>query len=217
METERWRQLRSLFSVPVGVVHFGEFDIDEIRTFAASYEYEGNDRSDQEKNWQSKSLAVLNDIPELKEFFTEEVNRFKDKVLACDSTPFAFTTSWFTKTAPGGSCEWHDHRNSWISGCFYLDGGEDWGPFAIEAPIGSKHSMLVMPDNWTEYNQQATTITPEPGLLILFPSNLRHRILWHHGNDMRYSLAFNTYPVGVFGSRDSVVSITVDDVDHELA
>jgi len=39
--------------------------------------------------------------------------------------------------------------------------------------------------------------------LYLFPSYLQHRIGKNEEDQVRYSLAFNLFPVGVFGKLDS--------------
>lgn len=199
------------------MAQFHDLDLSALYEHASSSPLENNDLSDHDRNWQSKSLSVLDDLPDLKERIRTEVEEYKNKILGCNSTPFTFTTSWWTKTDPGGSCEWHEHRNSWISGVLYINGGPKWGPFAIHAPLDYRPAILVSPDEFNEYNTQVYEIEPVPGRLILFQSNLRHRIFWHHGDSARYSLAFNTYPVGLFGNRDSVVSVTVDDVSLELS
>jgi len=210
------RGLDQYFPIPIGVARFYDLDLAELYNVAHHAPLETNDLSDHDRNWQSKSLSVLDDLPDLKERIRVEVEQYKDQILGCNSTPFAFTTSWWTRTDPGGSCEWHEHRNSWISGVLYINGGPKWGSFAVHSPLDYRPSILVTPDVWNKYNTQVYEIDPEPGMLLLFQSNLRHRIYWHHGDAPRYSLAFNTYPHGLFGNRDSVVSVSVDDIGLEL-
>ena len=47
------------------------------------------------------------------------------------------------------------------------------------------------------------SIKPEVKKMILFPSYLEHAILEHNEDTIRYSLAFNLYPVGEYGIGDS--------------
>ena len=58
--------------------------------------------------------------------------------------------------------------------------------------------------NCTEYQ-----IKPIDGLLILFPSEVHHKILKNNSNIVRHSLAFNIIPVGEIGSNDSYLNIEV--------
>ena len=50
------------------------------------------------------------------------------------------------------------------------------------------------------------TITPEDNDLILFFSQLRHKIMRNESTNDRYSLAFNTIPKGPFGEGDSFLN-----------
>ena len=45
-------------------------------------------------------------------------------------------------------------------------------------------------------------IPPSPGLLLLFPSDLKHKVNKSNDAKNRYSIAFNIYPKGEFG-RDT--------------
>jgi uncharacterized protein (TIGR02466 family) len=198
-----------LFPVPVSVSFLDSVDILRVRDLAVQSTMESSGYSNRDRNWQSSSLSVLDSMPQTRVAVEQEVLKFKNEILNCHDTDFAFTTSWFTKTSTGGSSDWHDHRNSWISGCLYLDEGEGWGQFAIEAPINAKHSLLVEPSSFNKFSGSMYTVNPVAGQLLLFPSHLRHRIMCHHGKGDRYSLAFNTFPVGLFGRRDSSIRVNV--------
>ena len=45
-------------------------------------------------------------------------------------------------------------------------------------------------------------------MIIFFPSDIQHKIAENKTNKDRYSLAFNFYPVGNIGVRDSNVKLT---------
>ena len=201
------RNEESLFPIPVALVQLG-VDIQAIRRHAESIEYIDNAASEDADNWQSASLDVLGTMPELKQILVDEVHMYKDRLLGCFSTDFAVTTSWLTKTGHGGSCQWHRHSNSWISGCLYLDGGDGWAPFQLQSPTPD-YGILVNPDFDNMYNGKVMNYKPAPGLLILFPSHMLHRIGPHKGAEDRYSLAFNCFPVGHIGNMDSSMTVSV--------
>jgi hypothetical protein len=80
--------------------------------------------------------------------------------------PLKLINSWFNISQPGSKLKAHKHEESIVSGAFYLSG---------KAP-------LVFPD---------ISITPYPGLLIIFPSDLIH-----HTNEeieQRMIISFNTH------------------------
>jgi uncharacterized protein (TIGR02466 family) len=95
----------------------------------------------------------------------------------------------------------HVHRNSHISGCFYLTEGSSINflnptleNFMFHNPPCNN---LDTPRSWKECN-----ITPFPGDLILFPSFLNHYVSPSLTNN-RISLAFNIVPKGLIGNQTS--------------
>ena len=58
-------------------------------------------------------------------------------------------------------------------------------------------------------NAQVNGITPKEGALILFPSYLTHYVPVNTGGD-RYSLSFNTFPSGSFGSKRSLTHVNLE-------
>ena len=53
------------------------------------------------------------------------------------------------------------------------------------------------------HNSREWIITPTDNFLILFFSQLRHKIMPNYSTEDRFSLAFNILPEGEFGTGDS--------------
>jgi hypothetical protein len=145
---------------------------------------------------QSTSTSVLNEHPEIKEVFIREVQKFLSGVLNmnCD---IHMTTSWFTKALPNEESHWHDHNNSWWSGCFY---------FHPNCKIGFRQDesqIFVKPSTYHNLNSSEMTFSPSVGTLYIFPSKTKHKGLINEMKINRYSLAFNFMPLGIQGHRDS--------------
>lgn len=157
------------------------------------------------EDWRGKSntdLYILDKHLEVKEQFENEMRSFLQEVMeyGCD---IKMTTSWFTKVEPNANNIYpHNHKNSWYSGCFYL---QDNCQIEFE---NINHTFCqqidVKPENNNSLNSISTLYTVHKGGLLMFPSQLIHRVLptvnW---NKTRYSLAFNVMPVGKVGSGDS--------------
>lgn len=109
-----------------------------------------------------------------------------------------FSNSWATKTNPTGFSQFHSHKNSYISGTYYME----------------KSSMLMLENfylnQWyfqpiINYNGKDKSnfmyinFLPEPKSIILFPSFLNHKVMPNETNKDRYSIAFNIIPKGEFG------------------
>ena len=109
--------------------------------------------------------------------------------------------SWVTKTEPNGHGNEHSHSNSWLSGVYYPEDNNQSGiRFSYENTIFNN-----VPKEFNIYNSHTWTLDSEKNLLIIFFSNLRHRILPNLSKQNRYSLAFNVMPKGDFGWGDSKI------------
>lgn len=82
---------------------------------------------------------------------------------------------WFNVMAPGDVtlAHRHDIADELLSGVYYLQAPPRSGDLVITAPAGPQ------------------TITPRPGLLVLFPSHWEHAVTPHRGRGIRLSMAFN--------------------------
>lgn len=155
----------------------------------------------------SSQLNILDSFPKQKKILFNVFNEYKNDSLKLDETDFVLTTSWVTKTSPGGYCQFHNHKNSVFSAVYYFDdifGGdiefESYGIFPNQI-------MLNDPSEWTLYNATRHRIKPHKGEMIIFPSYLYHRITENTSLHDRYSLAFNFFPIGAIGFKDSYINL----------
>jgi len=214
------RQIDGLFPTPVAVVDFEGYDVDQVLYACKSYkDWRPVDGSVTPMAFSSNDLSVLTEFPELKNLLMEEISRFGSSTLGYPDDCLQMTTSWFTKTLPGGSSAFHVHRNSLLSGCFYLDGGPDFAPISFLNKGSFDGGLLVDPVEPTIYHQNEILYDGKEGRLLIFPSNLPHRVCMHNAVVPRYSIAFNTIFTGSHGVGDSSVSLTLNDhkftVDRE--
>ena len=111
---------------------------------------------------------------------------------------------WANINSPGHANQLHCHPGSYWSGVYYPDPGgaeKRGGELLLEDPRYPMAHMTVpdlllrMPDREPMYSQFA--IRPEAGLLVLFPSWLRHSVRPHVGSRERISVAINLSLVGI--------------------
>ena len=81
-------------------------------------------------------------------------------------SPLKFINSWFNISKPGNKLKAHKHEESIVSGAFYISG----------------KTPLIFPD---------TSISPYPGLLIIFSSDLVHYT--EEETEERIIISFNTH------------------------
>ena len=123
---------------------------------------------------------------------------------------FRICDSWGSLINKDESIPPHAHRNSLISGCFYLS--SDNSNIYFENPLEEKwlflmerkernNNNLKNPQTWTSYS-----INPKQNQLILFPSWLTH-IIGESKVDGRISIAFNIIPKGLVGTPTTFINL----------
>ena len=87
----------------------------------------------------------------------------------------------------------HQHANYWLSFVYYVQGAHNCGSLHLISPLDVQEWALpgycVTQNN--VYNSTRWTVTPEPGLLVAFPSWVKHYVDPNHSNKPRISCAFN--------------------------
>lgn len=155
-----------------------------------------------ERGGASKNLYVLHDMDKsVLKYFEKLFNQSIQNVLGYEN-PIQITTSWFTKTYPGGSCAEHTHTNSWYSAVIYFDEYDDNSSqlklMQFTEGISSNSAELNI------YNSSEYKVVPQQNLMVMFPSGLRHKVTRNNSDKIRYSLAINMMPRGLCGTGDSV-------------
>jgi uncharacterized protein (TIGR02466 family) len=163
------------------------------------------EKDEAEHSYITKSRSVLNDLPDLKNEISKAINHLINEVLKTKAD-FSIYSSWGTQTLPNGFSSSHTHSNSWISGVYYPSSNEN---FNIKVYNDYLNQFYSIPSEHNIYNTKEWLITPKENQLILFFSNLRHKILFNKSNEKRYSIAFNVLPTGNFGVGDSEVNFNI--------
>jgi uncharacterized protein (TIGR02466 family) len=96
-------------------------------------------------------------------------------------------SNWVAKISTNGSMHSHTHPFSFLSGCYYFKttGGE--GDLVFENP----NSIMDWVDPYSDIWPNNYRITPEEGLMVIFPSWLRHRVDINKTKNDRWCLSFN--------------------------
>ena len=148
----------------------------------------------------SEDLNVLKKYKDLNKEINKAVDGTLKEILMLKNINYQIFNSWLTKTKPGGFSNSHSHSNSWLSGTYYPKG--DPG-FSIKFFSDNKTQFYTPPTEYNIYNSTDWNIFPEDNHLILFFSQLRHKIMPNQSTKDRFSLAFNILPKGEFGTIDS--------------
>lgn len=110
---------------------------------------------------------------------------------------------WANKTQKLHTHHKHTHPNSFISGIFYLTTHESGKTFFYHPNEWYKNfNRFNLSEN---VNYYITSIKPEAGKLIIFPSHVEHNVAGLKVNESdRYTIAFNCFFEGVVSDRQTV-------------
>ena len=162
-------------------------------------------------NWAytSSDVRLLKKYPRIERIL---LNKFKRvaKENFYYKNDFVISTSWMSKTDPGGYSQMHMHKNSFYSGVYYFNEYDnDSSALEFETPLTAYADFQLIPTEFNMMNSNSWKIWPEKNLLVLFPSYLRHGVLHNKSNETRYSLAFNVVPIGKYGEGDSAYDLSL--------
>jgi uncharacterized protein (TIGR02466 family) len=107
----------------------------------------------------------------------------------------------------GDFAQRHLHTNSMFSGIFYINVPKYSGDISFHMPPNANTvftptlSPSLVENNI--FNSQTYTITPENGMILLFPSHLLHSVTSNLSNKLRHCLVFNIFLYGEYGDRET--------------
>ena len=103
---------------------------------------------------------------------------------------------WSIKTKFGQSSQVHNHKMSMFSGLLYLtDCDRSETEFIMNSRLYDNWSFF-MHDNYIKDMQLSLKVKPKKGKLIIWPSDIDHKITPHSNKSDRYTIAFNTFIEG---------------------
>lgn len=195
--------MRRLFATPLYEAHVGDERLltdlaHSIRSLARD-DAAGLRWSKEHRYRGYTSYASLNDLPRRDPAFAT-----LSKLLAKHAAAFAqqcafdlgrkprLDSLWVNLLESGGNHNGHIHPHSVISGTFYVEVAAGSGPIRFEDP--RLPLMMAAPPrsrDAPEGLQPFVTVEPEPGLLLMWESWLRHEVLAGSGHGERMSISFN--------------------------
>ena len=143
------------------------------------------------------SYASLNDLTrrdpafdDLKRILTRHAASFA-KELAWDVKP-KLDSLWVNLLKGGGHHSGHIHPHSILSGTLYVEVPKGSGDIRFEDPrSGLMMAAPVRREDAPEHLQPYASVSPRPGLILLWESWLRHEVMPNAGRGERLSVSFN--------------------------
>ena len=180
--------IHEIFPTPIKIVDLsseleGLYDIVMNQTFAIHGLVSSGVSSYRTNN----SILDMKEFHTIKKLLQSEVDELS---IALGVEKNSIGNSWCNIMNEGGEVKSHNHPCSVISGALYINADENAGAFNIENPMLCHHMMYDL-ERETDYTRSYISIEARTGILILFPSFLKH---WVTNNlqKNRMVLSFNT-------------------------
>lgn len=210
MKTAR---LNHLFSIPLMEFDYGQISEDENKII----NHYLNDLRPNVHNFATKETYILNKekgLSNLKKFINNSIYTYVKHVIVGDDynqdeLNFKITQSWanLTKSNSFGHHK-HTHSNSVISGVFYVKTNDDDSVTFANDYLASM-TMKTPIKVYNQFNSEEWKLAVSAGNLLLFPSNIPHKVEFVRGKEDRISLSFNVFPYGLLGGRDDLNELRI--------
>ena len=156
---------------------------------------------------QTTEMNVLDTVPDFKAWLQQHVDEYMYGVQCIDrqSHTGEFTCSWVNMHQHMERANDHSHRNSLYSGVVYLQTHPNCGDIMF---MDQRHRHLdPRRAEVNVYSAKSWKITPQTGMVLIFPSELVHCVEPNMDHNRRYSLAFNVMVKGDYGNPTSYLSL----------
>ena len=145
--------------------------------------------------WQSNNIDLA--APELQELLgaiTDKLNELHRYFNFSATMRQVVSEGWFNINKKGDFNYSHNHPGSFLSCCYYVNGGPTKGNIEFTTPIEA-HGYSISDDMVEEYNAftgHALSIPPVTGQLLIFPPWLMHKVRQSESDEDRISIALNS-------------------------
>lgn len=141
--------------------------------------------------WHSKeNLFKLVEFAELKKIIDAAIHKTTEMV-GYKNLNIIPTSCWANINPQYGSNKIHDHANSLFSGVYYIQTPENSGDLTFYDPREAKTFYKPPLKEYNQYSADAVKFKPVPGLLLVFPSWLKHGVDPNMSSEERISISFN--------------------------
>jgi len=162
-------------------------------------------------NYVSTDTQVLDqpEAKEIKKFIQFHLENFYKTVFGDTSTKTkkVITQSWLNMNRKNEYHHEHTHQNSIVSGVFYINTSKE----DVIKFIDFKYDQINVYDTDakpTPFNSIETPFKVSTGDLLLFPASTYHSVpIIREDNNIRISLAFNTWIRGKIGEENKMTQL----------
>lgn len=150
-----------------------------------------------------KYILERPEFADLKKVLLQKLNHYFEEVYAPQSKDLEpyITQSWLTYTTKDQWHHKHFHGNSIAAGVFYLSADKTVDKIFLEKDKDISNFLDIPSDKPNNFNSKVWSIDVETNMLVIFPAIVNHGVQLKQGDNLRISLAFNTFVKGTLGSN----------------
>lgn len=134
-------------------------------------------------------LSKDNDMSFLFNSVQDHINEFVK--LQGSNHQYQCQEAWANVSNPNSYQEYHTHADRTISAVYYAAVPENSGRIIFESPLEPDMLPIKKIDNYNYWSNQFAHFTPQPKMLLIFRSYLRHMVEMNKSDLPRMSIAMN--------------------------
>lgn len=194
-----------LFSAPVYGSMIDSLDVKNI-DYITNLKFQRTNNNDANISLDS---YVLN-LPKLKKLKSQVINHINtyayDVIKAKKNIKFKLLNSWALQHLSKDYGRVHNHNNSLFSGVLYIKTSKNCGNIKFYSKTTDifSETIALNYEEFNIYNSPLWYFEPCDGLILLFPSHLKHEILPNLSDDLRYCISFNIFIEGELGAPNEI-------------
>ncbi len=194
-QSEKWSaSCHTLFPTPLFVFNLHNYEELNQQLLDLIYRLKQFDSGHTASNvlgWHSKgNLFELDDIKPFKELVDEAIATVA-QAMGYGNVRIMPANCWANVNPKYASNKIHDHANCLFSGVYYVKTPQECGNLMFYDPRSARTFYRPSVSNFTAFTADAVAHPAEAGLLLIFPSWLRHGVDPNLSDEERVSISFN--------------------------
>tara|TARA_Y100001951_G_C11282755_1_gene266534 strand:+ start:444 stop:1058 length:615 start_codon:yes stop_codon:yes gene_type:complete len=157
------------------------------------------------KNTKNRDVLNTRDLKDLKIILENHLKKYFTDILRVKNTSKPYITqSWINYTDKGEFHHEHVHPNSYLSGVLYINTTDK---DRITFHKRGYEQIQLGVEEYNTFNSTTWRIPVKQGMIIMFPSSLKHSVDRVTEKDTRISLSFNSFVTGSIGDKANVTEL----------
>jgi len=187
--------IHNLFPNPVINAELNDVDNDAVANFA--YALQASDQQGEgkppEDGWQSKAIAPQTDAS-YDALLRGIHNAMGEGCKRLGLPMLKMTKSWININPPKTYIDAHEHEGSIYSGVYYVKVPPGSGDISFHRGDVAKYFLPRIEHTGNSFLAIKASLPGRPGLLLMFPSWLTHKVSLNNSEEDRISVSFNFGP-----------------------